>query len=430
VKEGNGVYERSGKWYARLRLGKKKRVSVHLPTVTSEEEALARATAVRAVVRKLVSYDRPDLCERFAKEVAVSDSPKRLGAILKAAEAIELGKVPVDRPVEGITFADLAKDLVDGVLERRHPDHVRKRKAKTHGNDASRLKEYINPKIGHLPLLAITQDHCVVVMSDLPSELSSATRRHVAQVVHRVMSLAAYPCRIIKQSPIPRGWLPIITGQKIFGYLYPDEDALLLSCRGIALPYRILYGFLAREGCRVSEALTADLTSVDRARGVFRLDKNKTNDPRMWALDPAVARAMRVWLAHPARGKTHHLFGLDEGGDPLLADTHLVELFRGHLAQAGVDRAELFEQTPVRSPIRIHDLRATFITVALAQGKSETWISDRTGHRTSGMIQKYRRKARTVSELDLGPLRPLDEAIPELAEAAHQDGQQMASGRV
>ena len=61
--------------------------------------------------------------------------------------------------------------------------------------------------------------------------------------------------------------------------------------------------------------------------------------------------------------------------------------------------------------IRAHDLRATFVTISLATGKTETWISDRTGHRSHEMIETYRRRSRTWN---LGELGLLHELIPEL----------------
>jgi hypothetical protein len=36
------------------------------------------------------------------------------------------------------------------------------------------------------------------------------------------------------------------------------------------------------------------------------------------------------------------------------------------------------------------------------------------------MIHKYKRAARTLAELKLVPLKPLDEAIPELADVAQR----------
>jgi integrase len=91
------------------------------------------------------------------------------------------------------------------------------------------------------------------------------------------------------------------------------------------------------------------------------------------------------------------------------------ERLREHLLAAGVKRPQLFEATNNRIALRAHDLRATFVTLSLAQGKSEAWITDRTGHKSSQMIYRYKRAARTVAELNLGALAPLNEAIPELS---------------
>ena len=63
-------------------------------------------------------------------------------------------------------------------------------------------------------------------------------------------------------------------------------------------------------------------------------------------------------------------------------------------------------------PIRVHDFRATFVTVNLAHGKSETRIADRTGHRSSQMINTYRRQARTWTELGVPTLAAMDITIP------------------
>jgi len=89
---------------------------------------------------------------------------------------------------------------------------------------------------------------------------------------------------------------------------------------------------------------------------------------------------------------------------------------RRYARLAGLDRKQLFERSDVPSPLRIHDLRATFVTTALAQGKSEVWVADRTGHRLSAIIFTYKRATRSFQKLGLGPLAPLHEAIPELAE--------------
>lgn len=59
-----------------------------------------------------------------------------------------------------------------------------------------------------------------------------------------------------------------------------------------------------------------------------------------------------------------------------------------------------------------------FVTYALANGMTETWVADRTGRKSSTMINTYRQTARTVHEAGLGDVAPLDVAIPEVAAAS------------
>jgi integrase len=134
-------------------------------------------------------------------------------------------------------------------------------------------------------------------------------------------------------------------------------------------------------------------------------------------------RAARAGLAAVAPGEaaagaplppTAPLF-VDEDGHPFSGGDRLAERFREDLTLAGVDRAELFERSASRLRIRVHDLRATFITLNLANGKTETWIADRTGHKSSSEINGYRRGARTAAELGLGPLAPLDDFLAACA---------------
>ena len=80
------------------------------------------------------------------------------------------------------------------------------------------------------------------------------------------------------------------------------------------------------------------------------------------------------------------------------------ERLRRYLELSGVKRAQLYEQTETSLALRAHDLRASFVTISLALGKTEAWITDRTGHRSSQMIYSYKRSARTPAELSLGRL--------------------------
>ena len=112
--------------------------------------------------------------------------------------------------------------------------------------------------------------------------------------------------------------------------------------------------------------------------------------------------ALKRWVQHRQAKATDLLFC--DGGGRSLEQEHMADLFREHLQASGITQArpQLLERSEQREPIRAHDQRAAVVTLALAAGRSEAWISDRTGHKSSAMIHRYHRQARMASELNLG----------------------------
>ena len=187
-------------------------------------------------------------------------------------------------PPDSILFKNLALDWTSGRLAERFPDYVKMKSSAK--DDEQKLRLYINPLIGPIPVVALKLEDAQRVMRQLPPSVSSATRRHVAQVMYRLLRLAVYPCKIVAHSPLPPGFLPKIDNSKAKQYLYPDEEAKLLRCKDIPIAYRIAYGVLAREGMRAGElvgnrkknipALT--WAAFDLERGVVQLESEQ--DPR------------------------------------------------------------------------------------------------------------------------------------------------------
>ncbi len=203
---------------------------------------------------------------------------------------------------------------------------------------------------------------------------------------------------------------------------------MLLACKTVPIARRLAYGFLARMGFRKSECLGGEdeerdeedggpvppLTwdRIDTVRGIVFRGRSKTEKPTPIPLDPGVARALAAWkkLRPPAK-PTSPVF-VDAAG---VVIDFSAEQFREDLTTAGVKRTELHTRTKDNASVRVHDLRALFVTTALAGGRSDTWVRDRTSHRTVTMLERYRRQGRMFEELDLGTLTSLDVAIPELA---------------
>ncbi len=408
----------------RLRYGKglRGRFTIKLK---DEAEAEKRAIKLRAMAEQLGRAghfaEAPLLLKRAAGVASAAD----FAEALKICDELcgNKGRKSKVAPAP-TTFDALAARWTNGELARDYPDHVAVKK--TVDLDVSRLEALSRVQVapglafGALPVSSIALAHCKAVMSNLPKTAKRpGTRRHYAQLIHRVLELAVYPCELIPTNPLPRSFMPKIGKPPAFSYLYPNEEAALLSAPANKVPlcYRVLWGFLAREGCRSGEAVRLRIGhEVDLERGAISLDRNKTGEARAWAMDPNVTEALRRWVN--LRGaKRGDLVFVDEAGEPLLNDK-LAELVRAHLAAAGVDREELHKSGENRGQFRCHDLRATFITLSLANGKTETWVQDRTGHTTSIMINRYRRGARSATELGVGGLAPLDLAIPELLKTA------------
>lgn len=345
----------------------------------------------------------------------------------KNTGAAPAGKLPATAPVSKqqpsatargrfVTFEEFAKSWTSGKLAERFPDHVKKKKSAK--DDIGRLKKHVYPVIGGRPIADFDGPQGLelveLVLENLPDDLTSATRRHVVQVVSRVLTLAVYPGRLLRAHPLPKNFIPQARQNRAKSFLYSEEDAELMGCTEVPLVYRVGYGLMDREGFRVSEALKLTWDDLDLDHGIVALDENKTDDPRSWTLDPGVAAALRIWRSMVKARRTGLVLRAPDGTVP--ERVALARQLRAHLLLAGVDRPQLFEDSETRMPLRAHDLRATFVTLSLANGKTETFVTDRTGHRSSQMVAQYRRIARTAKEAQMGPLKPLVEAIPEFHE--------------
>ncbi len=415
----------------RVRVGPVARPRFRL-AMRDEDAASERAKLLVRLASSLRKAAGPAETEMLLEYVAAATTENGLAEAVGACEDVASGLVKSSASAISPTFAKFAEEWTSGDLRRDHRDHVRE---KDHARDEELLRLHINPHIGHDRIADVTLAHCERVMRALPGELAPATRRHVAQCMRKVLSLAVYPGKHRTSNPIPREWMPKVpkSESKAKACLWPAEDAQLMRCKAVSLDRRIAYGILVREGMRASELERLKWRDIDE-HGRVRLDVNKTSDPRAWALSPDVARTLAWWKKRTKGGDGDLVLGLDLGDGAwwLRGDAGWTEgdatKKRGDLRTAGVARAELFERSKSRQPLRLHDLRATFVTVSLANGKTEQWVTDRTGHRSSQMLALYTRQARTWAELGMGTLEPLDDLLPEVVKARGGGGSGRSGG--
>ncbi len=401
-----------------VRVGRGVRRTLHLeaPTTAEADEKSAILAGWASRMRR-ASLTPDEIGTVLELAASGSKSWQTVGATVDVlcggkSERVDTSGVP--------SFQDFSQDWTDGELAKRHPDHVREKRSSD--RDEQILRLHVCPVLGRYRLDRIRLEHCDAVMASLPADMAPGTRRQVAQVIHRVMRLAVMPARILPASPIPSGWLPAPSRTRPDAYLYPADDEKLLSCKKVPFVRRLAYGILTREGMRRGELFRATWADVNLEVGIFRLDVNKTDDPRAWTLDPGVLRTLKAIKDARPDATDEDLILVDEDGSQPSPD-HLADQLRSDLETAGVNRPELTRGTANRRPIRAHDLRATFVTVALANGRSEQWVMDRTGHRSSGMIQRYRRAARTWEEAQLGSLKSLDSVLFGTSIGTGQNGE-------
>lgn len=401
-------YAKAGKYYAVVTVAKGKRPHVPLASVTNDTQAETFASTLADLVSKLRRAGKDDFIQEVIAQASVA-SEARLAGIVKVVNGLVNGSHVADKPGPKyetlVTFKDAADEWTSGRLHEQFPDIVR---AIDHDDNIGRLKKHVFPLVGDVPVKHFELDHGLEVMRS--KTIPKGSRRHVAQLITRVMALCVFPMRIIKTSPIPKGFLPK-RARKAGSFLYPDEDAALLGRGDVPLVHRVLIGFLVREGARTGEAVRLEWSDLDLERGVVNLDKNKTDDPRAWALGRDVVAALTAWKK---QAPASSLVFVETDGRPVNVE-HLAAQLRAYLQRAGVTRASLFEHSDERMRLRAHDLRSTFVTLSLANGRTETWVIDRTGHTSSDMVNRYRRQARTVAELGIGLPLPMHKVIPELS---------------
>ncbi len=426
-RRGSGnAYQHRGRWYARIPIGSGARHVAALPWCTDEGSALERVDAMAEIVAELRrSPEGLELAPRLLDKVAAATDLATIERCREVARRIVAGETrptTTSKPTTprattvgtGATFEEVARLWTRGDLAKKYPDHVRtKRTAK---DDEQRLEQHVFPHLRGVAVSAFTLRHAERVMSALPSALAPATRRQIAQTLHRVLKLAVYPLSLIPHSPIPPGWLPRVPkgAQKKQEVTYPQEHDRFLGCAAVPLEVRLFAGFVAREGMRHEEAESLTWGDLDLEAGLVRLDENKTDDARSWAMRPGTTRALAKLHELREKPKGDALVFLNAAGGPLKLRP---DVYREHLKAAGVVRPELHEGGPRSKPTGIHGLRALFVTEALARGESESWVSDRTGHQSSQMIATYKRRARTFREAKMAELAPLDVALGWAVEA-------------
>ena len=273
----------------------------------------------------------------------------------------------------GPTLADLA--------ERYLREHVAARcKASTARGYRKVIRRHLLPALGEVPIAALAREHVAELHHRLRA--TPAAANEAVSVLSRMLNRAeawdllpagTNPCRFVARYRTRRPER-FLTGEE-FRRLGAALDALEAQGRIPAHPAAALR-LLMLTGCRSGEILTLRWDEVHLRPRELRLRDSKTG-PRVIPLSPsAVAVLKRV---PRAAGNPWVIAGRKPG-------THL-----SHLSYYWY---RVRERAGVDDGVRVHDLRHSFASRALALGESLSMIGKLLGHTKIQTTARYAHLAR------------------------------------
>jgi len=187
-----------------------------------------------------------------------------------------------------------------------------------------------------------------------------------------------------------------------------------IRCSDIPLARRVLYAFAVYTGMSKKTLYPCPWENIDFEHGTITYLRTKTGVTRMFFADPSLMLLLKLW---------HEWCGKPAGNTPVIRNVECdrkvqAKTLHEDLKAAGITRSILSSNATNVQKLRFHDLRGTFVTWARRAGKPDSWISERTGHLTKEMIDRYDRAARTLADPGYEPFPDISSAIPELAALA------------
>lgn len=379
-----------------------------------ERRALAgsRLADMLAMRAALVAVGRgAEAAYLMRKAGAVANDPEKFSFAIAAAKVVMIR--PSEKSSEATTkfstWGLLARAWCTQQLAALYPN-AGYGKSSGESTDEPRV-EFLCKYIADVPLATFNDDDYWRAMRPARAHCKTdSTFKAYAQVCRRVLKIAV-ELRIIAAWPLSATCkLPIVpkSSNPVFPFLYPEEYVRLVRSEKIAIEWRVLWGFIIREGLRIAEAFRIQwrhLSQLDNGRWLLDVPDSKSGRALNFVLNIGTGEVLEAFrLLRP---------DLD-GPFSWMKATNLkkaAEQVRDHIEKSGTTRARLLLNDGRLRRLREHDLRSTYVTANKLAGVDNETISQHTGHESSTMIARYNRSKATLEHLGLGRYLPLDQAM-------------------
>ena len=152
-----------------------KRQTFRLSSAVRTDEAADARTLILATQAARMRTVLPDAVRAALETIADANTPMALEGAVTVVEQLITGW----RPSESVPLLqDLGEQWTDGVLHKRHKDHIRARRGGME-NEAGLLAKHVYPYIGRLPVDAVTLDACELVAQRMPDGMAKNSRVNV-----------------------------------------------------------------------------------------------------------------------------------------------------------------------------------------------------------------------------------------------------------
>ena len=304
-----------------------------------------------------------------------ADEARKRAALIIAR--IKAGETPSPEPAAAkLTDGPTVSDLAARYMEIHVARHC---KPKTAGNYRWLLNAHVLPALGRVPLAAMDRERVMAFHEGLASRPTTANM--AVKLLSHMFAMAeswglapegSNPCRSIARYPGGRRerFLTDAEYERLGRVL--DEAG---TVGGASPPAVAALRLLMLTGCRKEEILSLTWAEVDLAQGELRLADAKTGARRV-ALAPEAVRVIEAIPRLP--GSPWVIAGKRPGTRMRKLDDAWMRL-RG---RAGLD------------DVRIHDLRHSYASRALALGESLPMIGKLLGHAQVETTARYAHLAR------------------------------------
>ena len=235
----------------------------------------------------------------------------------------------------------------------------------------SKLRNHILPRFGGKRITDITLRMVQSFHTDMGVKRSKTTANRCLQIIHRFFKLALDWGVLEGRNPASGVQRYPELGREVF--LSPEEVGRLihalndLSNKVTAAAIK----FMLFTGARRSEVLYARWEHVKLEKGVWYLPETKNGRPRHVILN----RAARVVLD-----------GIERNGGPWVFPGNIKG---NHLVNPTKPFKKALQLAGIRRPVRLHDLRHTFASLAINAGADLHMVSKLLGHSQVKTTERY-----------------------------------------